>query len=341
MKVIFFETEISKYDEIYSYKITALNEGGESFPSETLAVGLTEGGKKPILIVNCFDRISGPAFIDAGDFAGVAHWQDEGVPDKYNIGYTGEQYDFDRNSPWLDDDSPGWGASYANMEGKPVPGNSFDNPYIHGQAILKAGYSFVSVSDETFSNPKFDINPYKTLDLIYGEEKTKDRFGGKTYAIFDPDIRQKITDFTKNKGNVFASGANIASDFIINKDTVAMKFAQDILHYKWRTNYAVKTGKVYATDYAGIAFSGSWYFNTNFHPTVYKVEAPDAVEPVGPGATSAFRYSETNASAGTVFHGDYKTVILGFPFETILDETERDTMMKQVLDFFEIESVEK
>ncbi|KAB2815444.1 MAG: xanthan lyase, partial [Paludibacter sp.] len=49
---------------IYSFKITAVNEGGESFPSEILACSLPTDDKKPVLIVNGFDRISGPEAFD-------------------------------------------------------------------------------------------------------------------------------------------------------------------------------------------------------------------------------------------------------------------------------------
>lgn len=332
----FINIELDEFGELYSYKITALNEGGESFPSEVLSVGLLENKKKPVLVVNGFDRISAPQVFDYGDFAGLAHWDDEGVSDKYNIGYTGTQYDFDRNSPWLDDDSPGWGASYGDMEGKLIPGNSFDNTIIHGKAILEAGYSFVSSSDEAFSDPEFDLTPYETLDLILGEEKTTKAQSGELFKVFDWAIQKKITAFTQQGGNVLATGAYIASDYILNKDTVTRSFANNVLHYKWRTNHAVKSGEVHSTDYSNPLFNGQWVFNTSFHKTIYKVEAPDAIEPFGEGAITAFRYGENNSSAGIAFKGAYKTVIMGFPFETIIDEKGRAKLMKQILNYFDI-----
>ncbi len=325
---------LDAYGELYSFKVTAINEGGESFPSEVLPVGLVENENKPVLVVNAFDRVSGPAIIDRGDFAGVAHWDDEGVPDKYNIGYIGKQYDFDRNSPWLDDDSPGWGASYGDMEGKLIPGNTFDNTMIHGKAIMDAGYSFTSTSDEAFTDPDFNTAPFETIDLIFGEEKTTNTISGELFKVFDEAMQTKITAFTKQKGNVFLSGAYVGSDYIINEDTIAQAFANNILHYNWRTNHAVKNGEVYATDYAHPFFNGQWKFNTAYHPSIYKVEAPDAIEPFGDGAISVLRFGENNASAGTVFNGDYKTVVLGFPFETIMDENGRAKLMGQILIYF-------
>jgi len=327
--------EVDSFGTIYSYKITAINAGGESFPSEILSVGLLENEKDPVLVINGFDRVSAPAIVDDGDFAGIAHWEDEGVPDKNNIGYIGEQYDFDRKSKWLDDDSPGWGASYGDMEGKIIPGNSFDNTIHHGAAILASGHSYISTSDEAFSKQDFSLDAYSIIDLILGEEKTTKSLSGNLFQVFDDPIQEKIRSFTGNGGNVFASGAYIGSDHILNSDTIAQKFANEVLHFRWMTNHAVHNGEFYGTDYSKGSFEGQGKFCTSYDPYTYKVEAPDALEPHGEGAITAFRYSENNTSAGVAFSGSYKTIVLGFPFETITNVNVRNKMMNQILTFFD------
>ena len=326
------EIDLPERNTIYGFKIVAINSGGESLGSEILSVGLADPDIKPVLVVNGFDRISAPATVEKGGFAGFAHWEDEGVAHKFNYGYTGAQYDFDRESPWLDDDSPGWGASYADMEGKPVPGNSFDNPYIHGRAIMNAGYSFVSTSDEAFSKNNFNADWYFAIDLIFGEEKTSGN--GKLFKAFDAPMMAKLKSISEQGGNIFISGAYIGTDHILNEDTVARDFAAEVLHYKWRTNHAARTGQYYAEDGRNKHFSGNGSFNTIYHPTIYKVEAPDAIEPVG-NAACAFRYSENNVSAGVVYEGKHKVVALGFPFETVIDENNRTKLMREILGFFE------
>ncbi len=51
------------------------------------------------------------------------------------------------------------------------------------------------------------------------------------------------------------------------------------------------------------------------------------------GAT-IMRYSENNIAAGSAFDGGaYRTVVIGFPFETIVGADEREHLMKQVLNF--------
>jgi len=63
------------------------------------------------------------------------------------------------------------------------------------------------------------------------------------------------------------------------------------------------------------------------------VEAPDAIEPAGKGALCSFRYAENNSSAGVAYNGTNKIVMLGFPFETIINEKQRDQLMDQILRF--------
>jgi hypothetical protein len=332
------DIDLASSDTIYSFMVTALNDGGESFDSEVLSVGIRSQSSGNVLIVNGFDRISGPAWFDEGNMAGIAWWADRGVADHYDLIYLGDQYDFMRRNPWIDDDSPGWGASYSDMAGKVNPGNSFDFSYIHGKAVMSAGYSFCSVSDEYFVSPSSDLSSFKNIDLIFGEEKTTPFFNDTAkydFRIYSPEFISKISEMTAAGKNIFMSGSYVGSDLFMPGDSTAIKFADSVLHFIHRTGHSVRTGDVYTTDYAAKDFSGRYSFNTGYSPVLYSAEAPDALEPSGRGAVSAFRYTENNASAGVLFRGKYKTLILGFPFETIVSEEQRAIMMKQILNFFE------
>ena len=90
--------EFPAWGEIYSFRVTSLNEGGESFPGETLSVSILSPGTPVVLVVNAFDRICGPAFFEKGEMAGIAWWEDEGVTDGHDMSFSGHQYNFDRNS---------------------------------------------------------------------------------------------------------------------------------------------------------------------------------------------------------------------------------------------------
>jgi hypothetical protein len=270
--------------------------------------------------------------------AGVAWWDDRGVADHSDIAATGEQYDFNRKSPWLDDDAPGWGASYNDMAGTIFPGNTFDFPFIHGNAVMAAGHSFYSISDEYFCSENFDPAPWKVIDIIFGEEKSTPFFGDTTvidFRIYTPGFMNKIKELTGKGAGIFMSGSYVGSDQIMKGDSTAIKFAATVLHFLPRTSHSVRTGAVYSTDYAFPSFTGSLSFNTGYSESIYSAESPDAIEPSGNGANCSFRYLENNASAGISYKGIYRTVILGFPFETILVDDERNRLMKQVLKFLD------
>src|SRR5205814_9807291 len=55
------EVMLADPNAIYSFRVTSFNAGGESFPSEILAVRTGTENLKRALIVNAFDRICAPA----------------------------------------------------------------------------------------------------------------------------------------------------------------------------------------------------------------------------------------------------------------------------------------
>ncbi len=193
--------EIDK-GKIYSFKVTAVNDGGESFPSEILSVCRTDNSKNPIMIINGFDRIAPPASVEDTSFIGFANFLDAGVPDKYDINFTGTQYDFNPNSPYVSNDAPGHGASNADYETKIIAGNTFDFPYVHGLSIKNAGYSFVSSSDEAVMDEQVDLKKYKMVDLILGEEKKThwqksyaDSVNGIQFEAFPAKLQKQLSNF--------------------------------------------------------------------------------------------------------------------------------------------------
>ena len=325
--------------KIYSYKVSAVNEGGESFPSEILSVCWFKNDTDPVLIVNGFDRICGPQIVDTEVFRGFVDFLDAGVPDKYDISYVGSQFNFTPFSKWTDDDSPGFGSSFADQETKIIPGNTFDFPYVHGESIRDLGHSFVSASDEAIEDGDIDLNNYKYVDLILGEEKKTTRPKRENeidFRIFSVKLQKNLTAFCESGGNLFISGAHVGTDVfkIAPVDSMDIKFARDILKYRHRTNHAVKKGTVYASDSLFKQIISDISFNTSYHNTIYTVEAPDAIEPVDTQAQTIFRYEENNMSAAVAYKDDYRLVIFGFPFESIIEPKVRNLTMKAVFNFF-------
>ncbi|MFA7116498.1 MAG: xanthan lyase [Bacteroidales bacterium] len=206
---------------IYSFKVCALNEGGKSFPSEILSAAIPlENSSEKVLIVNCFNRLSGPANFSTKDstLAGFDIDLDAGVCYKKDFSFTGRQHEFRRSRPWLSDDNPGFGSSYEDFDPKIVSGNSFDYPYVHGIALLKAGYAFCSTSRDALLHNIQDniINDYQVLDFIMGKQIStligRPALNNVKYKVFTVPLLKKIKDYCSNGGNILISGSYIASD---------------------------------------------------------------------------------------------------------------------------------
>lgn len=100
-----------------------------------------------------------------------------------------------------------------------------------------------------------------------------------------------------------------------------------------RTGCPQRKSKSVASPFPEI--TGSYTYYQDLNPESYVVESPDALEPAAQGAFTILRYSENNLSAGIAYKGNYKTCVLGFPFEAIRTVTERELLMKAILTFFE------
>ena len=330
---------------IYSFKVTALNRGGESFPSEILSVCWQNPEKPPVLIVNGFDRISGPESIATIGFEGFLNNLDMGVPDHFDLNFTGSQYNYSPASKFRSNDGPGFGASEANFETKIMPGNTFDFPYIHGQAIQAAGYSFVSASKQAVEDSTISLSKYKIMDVILGEERetpwprtVTDSLVGQPFETFPEKFRARIEAFCKTGGSVFVSGAYVGTDLFARKsnDSQGIKFARNTLKFAWDTDHAAHRGEVFSVDANFLKSMEIIDFNQNYNPKIYTVEAPDAIRPVN-GSYTILRYSENEFGAGIAFKENYGVVVFGFPFETILSTNQRNLVMKAVLAFLDSE----
>ena len=339
----YYQVEINDRDVVHSFKIVAVNDGGRSFPSEVLSCGMASNPKGNVLVVNGFTRVSAPDYFDAGSIAGFYSDKDHGVPYMDEIAFVGEQFEFRRDIPWMDDDAPGFGASRSNYETTVIAGNHFNYPEIHGEAILKAGYSFSSMSaGKMVEMPVTAMSKYQVVDLIYGKQKEYTMGSGampSRYKIFDADMRNALSRYCKAGGNLFVSGAFVASDIwdTPNQDKVRMNFAENVLGYKWLSGRAAVEGNVYSvpSSFSGLDFNyGELNFNSKPNKKMYCVESPDALVPANDNGATIMRYKENNLPAGIAAKmGKYNTCVLGFPFETISDDSSRAQLMNGVLDF--------
>lgn len=309
---------------VYSFKVTAVNRGGESFPSEILSAYKAKRERERVLIINGFDRVSGPAVINTFDKAGFDLEQDPGVPYLSNISFSGAQIGFDRAQAGKEGEGS-LGYSGSELEGIKIAGNTFDYPFIHGKAIQAAGkYSFVSCSDEAVENGTVTLEDYPVVDYILGMEK-EDPVHKVYYKTFSSAMQRIITSYCQSGGNLFVSGAYVGSDMSGTQGN--REFTEKILKYGYQSSMTDKS----SNRINGLGRTITIPRAPN--ETSYAVPAPDCIVPVDT-AFPVFTYVPGNQSAGIAYKGNYRTFVLGFPFESIQSEADRATIMAGILGFF-------
>jgi len=327
-------------DDIYSFRVVAVNEGGKSFPSEILSVCRKSDQKGEVLIVNGFTRVSAPhSFTTSEDsIAGFAGSVDNGVPYIADHHFIGQQHEFRRVIPWMDDDASGFGDSNADYETTRIAGNSFDYPMVHGEAFAEAGYSFVSCAASTVENGSVDLSDYKTVDWILGKQREWSIARGvkpPRFKTFSLKQQEALTAYCTNGGSIIVSGAFVGTDLWDNPHATKddREWAQKTLKYKWRNNNGAVTGEIKAVPSPFPAIKGDYNYYNELNSESYVVEHPDAIEPADESAFTIFRYTENNLSAGVLYQGgQYNSCILGFPIEAIKEQENRNRLVTGIME---------
>ena len=338
-------------DHIYSYRITAVNAGGESFDSETLSACYTSHSKGEILVVNGFTRTSAPQRISTDSTAGFVHTHDGGVPYISDISFIGEQTIHDRKLNRSEDERNALGSSRHDYETTIIAGNTFDYPATHGAAIAKAGYSFSSTSAGAVEAAMVNLNDFHAVDLILGKQRTTTigRNTTERHEALPAALQQALRTYAEAGGALLITGAYALTDLYKDATAEDIAFAHEVLHAT-ANGADTEAHRVVTPIFLALkrktntALIGEVAFNTELRSEIYAVEAVDIVSPVGEGAHTILLY-DTDTSAAVAYAGSHRAIVVGFPFETITDEEERNRMMAKSLDYllsehksFEVES---
>lgn len=348
---------------IYSFRITACNDGGKSFPSETLSAGVPEcsapwrksAADSCVLIVNNFDRVSAPTWFDSEEFGGFDNRLDSGVPYISETSFTGEMYVNMKDREWRSNADPGFGASYTDHAGSVIAGNTFDYTAVHGRAVIDAGFPFCSASAAAFCSDTTLALGKWCIDMICGKQVSVPSGKGKParYRIFNGKMQSVLKECTGRGTNLLISGAHIATDiwdkvYPLETDSTfrekSIEFAENILGYSFATSYGGRTGEVLTVPCRnGMQCHGRpgerLSFNNRPGERLYSVEAPDGIMPSGENGCTFMRYADTRISAGVCSDfGSYRTVCLGFPIEVLEDRGQIGRIISTSLEFFKTRS---
>lgn len=309
-------------DIVYSFKVTAVNKGGESMDSEILAVCKRRNERGKVLIVNGFDRLAAPYFYNTPDSVGFDITIDPGVSYKRELTFTGRQLYF--NPDGLGKEGPcGLGNCLTDIEGSIIAGNTFDYTFVHGKAIQAAGgLSFVSSSDEAVESGMQQLKNYDIVDYICGLEKEDNSYPGKSYKTFSPVMQQKITEFCSLGRGVMVSGSFIASDMQTQDER---EFTSYILHYGLERNKRNDVNEFV------IGLDNNISIQVEADKEIYQSLYSDRILPVGEGFIPMI-YSD-NGGAAVAYKGSYRTFSMSFPFEIITSAEKRSQIMASIMNF--------
>jgi hypothetical protein len=317
--------------QLHSFRIVALNDGGAAMPSPVLALGVgKDAHAETVTVVDGFTRVSAPESFSAGSMAGFG-LNDPGVPSGTDLLYTGRQTNFNRADQWIDDDEPGFGASAANYEMRPIYGNAHDNVVLHGEAILAAGHSFVSSTLDGFCADSLQNPPM--VDVVLGLQRS---YPANRYSAFSPLLQQRLNTLSMLGSGIIVSGAYVGSDLSTAADK---SFAATVLGYAPRTDHACEEGGVseVASAVSSVFDGGKFSFSTSLGEQPYAVTSPDAIIPAtGAKAYTVMRYDENQTSAAVAYEpATHRAVTLGFPLEAIASQRSRYQLMQQMLKYLE------
>ena len=307
----------------YHFKVTAVNDGGESFPTEVLSALYQPEATHTVLVVNGFQRLAPPAFIDNDSIQGVDLYSDPGVSYGVTAGWNGAQQCFDMKRMGIE--GPG-GLGYGGDElaGHFIAGNTFDYVKTHVEAIASARrYNVVSCSREAFENEEVHLKRYDCVDLLLGLEKN-DRGTLVQYKSFTPKMQYMLGRVANERhAALIVSGAYIGSDMQTASERA---FLNNVL----KLDFGGSFREYSPTAINGLGMNFDIYRALN--DKHYAAPTTDILHPVAP-AYCAMQYSN-GASAGVAYNGkDYKCFVMGFPFECIRSTKTQESIMRGVLGF--------
>lgn len=308
----------------YCFKVTALNRGGESFPSETLAAYLSKSAHaKDILVVDGFSRLSGPAVVDDYSRQGFDLGSDIGVSYGLTAGWNGRQQCFDKSRAGSEGEGS-LGYCGDELAGRFIMGNNRDGSVCHVKDIAMSGaYNVVGCSLEALDNNLVKLDHYNLVDIAFGLQRN-DGHSLVVYKTFSETLQSKLRSYAKSGGRILVSGAYVGSDMTQPHER---SFMSDVLKTTF-TGTDTNAGNN-MVDGLGLSFDIIRQINDRH----FAATSVDRIAVCDGRSFAAMRYQD-GSTAGVAYDGtDYKSFVMGYPYECINNVRTRQQVMKGLLGF--------
>jgi hypothetical protein len=200
----------------------------------------------------------------------------------------------------------------------------------HGQSVPA---DFATCSNEAVVTGAVDLRDYTTVVWVLGDESALDE-------TFSPTEQTVVMGYLRQGGRLIVSGSEIAYDL----DRVSGPTPADrtFIHDFLKVGYGADDANEYTvTGSPGEVCNGlSFRYGVLSEGSPYEEDWPDVLLPVS-GGTELLRYGTAGGTAAVGFRGLFPggtvpggVITVGFPFETISEKTQRDTLMARFFRFF-------
>lgn len=307
-------------NQLYHFKVVAVNRGGCSFPTEVLSAQYSPKATKTILIVNGFHRLSSPAIRNTVNEQGFDLDEDPGVTYGPTLGWAGRQVNFNRSQ--MGNEDGGLGYCGNELAGKLIAGNDFNYVMTHAEAIRDAGnYNIVSCSSEALEAIKLKPSTYAMLDLVLGLERD-DGHSLIYYKTFNMNLQQDLQKYTSHGGALMVSGAYVGSDMMGESE---QRFLANVLKCRF-------AGQSLCSDNQVNGLGTTLQYWKQLNGQHYAAVSTDILQPEAPAFT-AMQYADGQDAAIAYKGNDYRSFTMGFPFECIQGEKTRNSIMRGIINY--------
>ena len=273
-------------DKLYSFRVSAVNAGGESFPSEVVSALYNPTAQKQVLVVNGFHRLASPKVRDNASEQGFDLNADIGVSYGLTAGWRGFQTSFDFKQIGKET-SKGLGFTNDSLAGQFIAGNDFNYIRTHANAIASARrYSIASCSSKAVENGKMTLEGYAMVDLILGLEED-DGYSLVKYQAFPKKLRPHLMAHAAQGGALLVSGAYIGKDMTSQQDKAFLANLLKCDYGGTHTDYLERD----TIQGMGTTFT----FHRQPNGVHYAAQHPDVLLPIAP-AYPAMAYSNLQSA---------------------------------------------
>lgn len=300
----------------YNYFIVAGNDGGLSFPSPVISAYIndqlqTTNDKRPILIIDSFNDAYGPEWFADSTYAGIKPGS-YACEDYMTCAYIGQQWDYERSHPWINDDNCGWGACYRDHAGLFTIGNTHDWAVQHGRVLQSMHISYVSCTAGMLTNYQLPITNYKLVDFVCGRQRV---------PLSEP-LQTIISGYLDAGGRLLLSSDHF--------DAIDPTWAKQYLHASYYAANATRSGQVipHRTPYT-VHHTPVTHILLEPNEVQLFSPAPQGLKAEGQGATRFAEYRDMRCPAAVGYKSQISnlksqipmstTLVYGFPLEAAQD----------------------